>query len=54
MNIEPLPPRIVSAERLNGGLLIAFDDGKIAIYSATLLHDALPQAQEFNEADLED
>ena len=38
-------PRILSAERLNGGVIITFDDGKCAVYSASLLHTTYPYAE---------
>jgi hypothetical protein len=39
-------PRIVSADLLNGSILIAFDDGTCALYSAELLQATLPQAEQ--------
>jgi hypothetical protein len=44
-----LHPRIKDAERLNGGVIITFDDGKCAVYSATLLRTIFPQADEVME-----
>jgi len=38
-------PRIIFSDRLENGIVIGFDDGKTAYYSAALLHAALPQAQ---------
>jgi len=38
--------RIVEAERLDGGVLITFEDGKCARYSASLLHAMFSQAEE--------
>jgi hypothetical protein len=53
--MEPTPvPRVVYAERLNGGVIITFDDGKCAVYSASLLHVILPQAEEVNDIDLDE
>lgn len=37
-------PLIVNVDRLNGGVMIEFDDGKIAFYSAPVLYAALAQA----------
>jgi hypothetical protein len=37
--------RVVAAERLNGGVIITFDDGKCAFYTASLLHSNLAQAK---------
>jgi hypothetical protein len=39
-----VPPRIVAAERMEDGIFIEFDDGRSALYSASLLYSALPQA----------
>jgi hypothetical protein len=38
-------PRVIFSDRIDGGMIIGFDDGKTAFYSAALLHAALPQAQ---------
>jgi hypothetical protein len=38
-------PRIVSCDRMDGGIVVSFDDGKTALYSAVLLHATLPQAR---------
>jgi len=37
--------RVTGAERLNNGVLITFDDGRCAFYSASLLRETLVQAQ---------
>ncbi|GAC1427021.1 MAG: hypothetical protein NVSMB62_24740 [Acidobacteriaceae bacterium] len=39
-------PHISAAERLMGGLLITFTDGKSALYSAALLRKLFAQATE--------
>ncbi len=39
-------PRIVQADKLNGGVVIAFDDGKTAFYPATLLHEIISRTQD--------
>jgi len=46
-------PRIIEALRLKDGVLITFEDGKTAIYSAALLYAVFPKAHELNE-DLSD
>jgi hypothetical protein len=38
-------PRVVFSDRIDGGMVIGFDDGKTAYYSAALLYTTLPQAQ---------
>lgn len=38
--------RVISAERLQGSVLIMFDDGKYAVYSASLLYAHLGQAEQ--------
>ncbi|WP_263383984.1 hypothetical protein [Granulicella arctica] len=52
MNNQSIP-RLIAAERLNGGVIIAFDDGKCAVYSASLLYTTLGQA-EIVSTELED
>lgn len=47
-------PRIIYAERLGGGVIITFDDGKCAVYSALLLHDTFSRAEEIGEPNPED
>ena len=42
-------PRITSAERLDGGVAVTFEDGNSALYSAHLLFDTFPQAEELFE-----
>jgi len=37
---------VVEVDRLEGGVIVTFDDGKSAFYSAALLRDVLPQAKE--------
>jgi hypothetical protein len=46
--------RIRSAERVSGGLIITFDDGKSALYSASLLRDAFSQAEQLKETAWDD
>jgi hypothetical protein len=36
---------ITFSDRMNNGIVVGFDDGKTAYYSATLLRAALPLAQ---------
>jgi hypothetical protein len=38
-------PRIIFSDRMDNGMVIGFDDGKTAFYSAALLHSALPKAK---------
>lgn len=37
--------RITFCDRLDNGIVVAFDDGKTAFFPATLLRATLPQAQ---------
>ena len=46
---NPPIPRIVDADRLAGDLVIAFEDGKTAVYPAAILYAILPQANELND-----
>ena len=39
-------PRVISADRIDGGLIITFDDGRCAVYSASLLLTTFAQAEE--------
>jgi len=41
--------QVVAAERLNGGLVIKFNDGKCAFYPASMLHAMFSQAEELDE-----
>jgi hypothetical protein len=45
-------PRVISADRLSKGIVITFDDGKSALYSASLLRRTLPQAEQLDESGL--
>jgi hypothetical protein len=38
-------PYVTFTDRINGGEVVGFEDGKTAFYSAALLHAILPQAQ---------
>jgi hypothetical protein len=44
-------PRIVSADRMDDSVIVTFDDGRCAIYSASLLYTVLPQAKEVDLTD---
>ena len=46
--------RILSVERLDGSLIIMFDDGKCALYSSALLHATFTQAQDLSHLWFED
>jgi hypothetical protein len=54
MEIKPPPLRIVTAERCGGGVLIEFDNGDSAIYSAPLLASIFSQAIALEETDSEE
>ena len=45
---------VIAAERVRDGIIITFDDGKTAFYSATLLRSTLPQAKELKESDFDE
>ncbi len=47
-------PCIVSAERIEDGIFIEFDDGKSALYSAPLLYTWLYKAVAVDVSDPED
>ena len=42
---KPPNPRIIASDRLDNAIVVAFDDGKTALYSAALLYAALSQAR---------
>ena len=44
--------QIVNADRMSGGMIIKFDDGRCAFYSSALLYETLPKCEELNESDL--
>jgi len=46
---DPIELRVSAAERMSGGLLITFGNGKCAIYSAALLYSIFDQAKEVIE-----
>jgi hypothetical protein len=48
MEIPP-EPRVVYVERLGGGVVIGFEDGRTALYSAAFLHSVFEGAQELSE-----
>lgn len=42
-------PNLISAERVDSGLVLKFADGRCAFYSATLLYAAIKQAKALDE-----
>lgn len=59
-NAQPMPEcrmetqsvyQIACVDRMDGGNLVEFEDGKCALYSASLLRAVLPQAVEFEVSD---
>ena len=46
-------PRIIHAERMEDGVIIEFEDGKCAVFPASLLNATIPQANQVNENNLE-
>jgi hypothetical protein len=38
-------PRVTFSDRMDGGIVVGFDDGKTAFFPAALLHAVMPQAQ---------
>jgi hypothetical protein len=38
-------PRIISCDRMGSGIVVSFDDGRSALYSAALLYATLHQAR---------
>jgi len=54
MEREFVPPRVAQADRLEGGIIITFEDGKCAFYPSSLLYASLPQATEIVDSETED
>lgn len=50
METQP-KPRVISVDRFRTGVVIAFDNGKCALYSSDLLHGTFLQAEELKETD---
>ena len=48
-----LLPRIVSAERLENSVIIGFDNGHSAVYTASLLYKVFARAQDITTLDNE-
>ena len=46
-------PRVGVAERMGEGVFVEFDDGKSALYSASLLYTSLRLADALNVPDLD-
>ena len=42
-------PHVLSADRLDGSVIISFNDGRCAIYSSALLYATISQAEELND-----
>jgi hypothetical protein len=52
--MEKFPnPRIISSDRWNNAIVVSFDDGKTALYSAAFLYAALSQARMLAPSDSE-
>lgn len=45
--------KVINVDRMNGDVVVTFDDGVIALYSAALLREVIARAQVFPEADEE-
>jgi len=43
---SPPQRRVVSVDRLDGDVTVTFDDGKTAVYPASVLYELLPQVSE--------
>ena len=47
-------PRVVSAERIDGSVVITFDDSRCALYPSSLLYEMLTQARELSGSNLDE
>ncbi len=43
--------KVTAADRLDGSVIISFNDGKVGIYSSELLYSMLTSARELQESD---
>lgn len=46
---DPKEPHVVSADRLDGSIIITFEDGRCGVYSSDLLYQTLPLARELHD-----
>ncbi len=44
-------PKVINVDRMDGHVVVSFEDGVIALYSSTLLRELLPRAQVFPEVE---
>jgi len=42
-------PHVTFVERLSSGVVVSFDDGRCALFSASLLHAIIPYAEELTD-----
>jgi len=42
-------PKVVSVERMDGSVVVSFDDGQTALYSATLLFEMRTRARDLTD-----
>lgn len=47
-------PRVVVADRVDGGVFIEFADGKSGLYSSSLLYEILPRAEQVVQTELDE
>jgi hypothetical protein len=47
-------PRIISSDRLHNAIIVAFEDGRTALYSAALLYEAFAQAEDLTDLPAKD
>jgi len=52
--METPKPHIVNVERVDGSVVIGFDDGKTALYPAALLYEILPRARDLTDLPCDD
>jgi hypothetical protein len=53
MEVAPPPAHILTAEKIHDAVFVEFDDGKFALYPASLLYASLPHADAVNLDDTE-
>lgn len=48
---DEITPSIIQAQRMNGGVVVEFNNGKSARYTSALLYSIFERAEEFLETE---
>jgi hypothetical protein len=52
--MESPNPKIVSVERMDGSVVVSFEDGQTALYSAALLYEMRTRARDLTDLACDD